>query len=282
MRWGERCAVRRWLVGMVVVCYAAPGHCHLDPAQRIQEYSAKITESKSDPQLLLRRAKLHIEQAEFAAAKADLLQVLRHAPQANAAHFHLAQVYQASQQWPAARQAAQQFVAHADSAAERARGYQLLGDIAMAEKDYLRALGHYRKKLAVQQKPIPQDYLLAARAAQLSEGSDAALTLLDEGLRKLGPVSALQQEAFALERGQGNYTAALARVAQMLAVAHGYRVAVLLEQQAQILLALRRVGHAQASLQRALAQIQALPAHRRALRPVRDLQAQILTALAAH
>lgn len=80
--------------------------------------------------------------------------------------------------------------------------------------DHAAALADFRAYFARIERPNPGDYVSAARmlASLDGQGVAAALSMLDQGIDKLGTIPQLQRYAIELERSRGNTSGAIARL----------------------------------------------------------------------
>jgi hypothetical protein len=82
----------------------------------------------------------------------------------------------------------------------------------------MEALPQFDRHLAGTERPAVESYLEAAQARKAAGASvDGTLALLDDGVRKLGPLPGLQELAASLEAGQGKTAAAVARFDTLVA-----------------------------------------------------------------
>jgi hypothetical protein len=130
----------------------------------------------------------------------------------------------------------------------------------------------------LQPEPNPEDVLKAIDAFHAA-GDARWLEVLDDGLRRLGPLVSLQERGYALDMQEQRYDSALARVEQMLA--SGLRRPQLLYKKGLTLTAMNRREEARTTLQGALAELQKLPELRRDIPALRQLRLDIEGALSA-
>ncbi len=137
---------------------------------------------------------------------------------------------------------------------KRGRVLALRGDTLAAEVDFEQAIAI---------APTPDAYLERAQTLVAADDGqiENALSGLDEALSAFGPVVPLTELAIELELKQGNYDAALMRLADIAAITP--RQDVWLARSAEILEQAGRLDEAQMAYEDALAALDILPSHRR-------------------
>ena len=115
-------------------------------------------------------------------------------------------------------------------------------------------------------------------AAEEGVPVDEALRGLDEGLRRLGPLTTLQLFAIDFELANNRYEAALARLETI--TAQSPRKEPWLARRGEILEQAGRAAQARLAYEQALAAIESLPARHRTTEATAKLEAQIRAALA--
>lgn len=257
---------------ILIVCLLCTGlssvHAHGDVHERIEKLTKKHAAQPSD-EILVRRARLYLEEGHAEAARDDLLAALQAAPARYESYYYLGQAQLLLKAYPEALQAAGQFVAKADNDAARSRGHTLRGDILHAAGKPLDAAGAHQQALALAAVPDPEHYLKAADALHAAR-SPRALGVLDCGIDRLGPLATLQERAFAIEMEATRYEAALQRVERMLATQQ--TTPQLLYKKGMVLKALKRTEPSKQSFQAALAEIEALPPSRKETRAMQSLR----------
>ena len=83
--------------------------------------------------------------------------------------------------------------------------------------EYELALADYQRLFSLSDELDPGYYTSAADmlAALPDYGTDEALALLDARMETIGPVTSLQRHAIGLEKGRGNYPAAISRLSML-------------------------------------------------------------------
>lgn len=252
---------------ILILTLSQPAHAHGDPHDRLQHLDAHIVASPADPDLHLRRGRLHFEEAHYPEARADFERVLALDPSRQGVRYFLAEaLLQGGQPAGAEEQALRFLAAHGPAErGARSRGLWLLGQARMAQGQPAEALAAYREALAVTAEPTSDHYHLYVDAARQAGGPhlDEALAVIDLGLARGGSPDLLQGMAVELELQAGRPAAAVARLDSL--AARGRRTPFLRYQQAEILAAAGRpdqAGAALAAAREALATVP--PAQRRA------------------
>jgi tetratricopeptide (TPR) repeat protein len=140
------------------------------------------------------------------------------------------------------------------------------------------AATHYGHAIRAAPVPIPAHYLERADALLAAGEPGAALSGLDEGLARLGPVAALANRAIEIELAQGRVDAALVRLDRLASLAS--RQETWLARRAEILEAAGRCAEARAAYAAVLAEVERLPPRRRATPAMRHLESRAREALA--
>lgn len=250
-------------------------YAHGDVAEHIDILSKEYAQQPSD-EVLLRRARLYIDQGNARQARKDLNRVLDLAPERHEAWYYLAQAQLMLNQPAQALEAIEFFLARTGSDAGKAQGLVVKGDAQLAGGKALVAGQTYVEALALEAEANPEHVLKAVDAFHAG-GSVRALEVLADGIHRLGPLVSLQERGYAIEMETGRYQQALARIEQMLA--GGQRLPQLLYKKAQTLQALQRPEEARQNLQAALAEIDQLPEGRRNTPALLQLQDAIRKAL---
>ncbi len=231
-------------------------HAHGPDHDVIVRLTAELAQRPGDVQLLLERGERYRGHGDLEPARADFTEALRLQPDFQPARIRLA------------------FVARAAGQTNEALG--LLDQVLAREPDHLLArsaradlraqAGHpadavadYDAVLRLARTARPELYLARARA-QLAAGTNAipvALSGLEEGIRAVGPVPALESMALDLERRRGDVTAALHRLEVLTGTAE--RKERWLAERGDVLRDAGRLPEAAAAYRAALAAIDHLP-----------------------
>jgi tetratricopeptide (TPR) repeat protein len=191
---------------------ASPASAHAPLHESIAAQSRDIARTPGDAGVYIRRAELHREHRDFAAALRDLAKVERLRADHPDLHLARARVQLDAGQAAAAVRSLDRHLSlrpqHAAAWFEAARAQSLLGRHRVAAEAFAHGLEWV-------DKPSPDQVLTLARAWRAAGGkrdTEQALRALDEGIAKLGPIAALQTEAVAIESELGRHDAALARL----------------------------------------------------------------------
>lgn len=262
---------------LAVLCAGAPlTHAHGDVHERIEHLSEHIARHPGDAELLIKRGRLYLDDSHASEARSDLARALQLAPQHFEAFYYLAQAEQALGEHAAALLSVERFVERAQNDAARGRGLMLRGDILLADDQPLASAEAYETALAILPEPAPDQFLKAAEAYHAG-GSQRALEVLDRAIKRLGPLTALEERALSIEQEAGRYEDALRRVERMLAT--NQRLPFLLYRKGLILAAAGQGDLANQTLGLALEHIDTLPAQRRNTRAVEELRLAVKQAI---
>jgi tetratricopeptide (TPR) repeat protein len=195
----------------VWIGYPWPASAHADIVERIMALDREIRVGPPSAALYFKRGELHRLHRDWPAALTDYEQAARLEPWNPAVSYHRGRMWFEAGQPEWARPALDRFIAarpeHADARLARSRVLAVLGERLAAVNDL-----HWA--IALLNPPTPEVYLERARILE-AEGEayiDRALAGLDEGIARLGPLVTLIQYAIELERSQGRYPSALARL----------------------------------------------------------------------
>jgi tetratricopeptide (TPR) repeat protein len=243
----------------------------------LQQVSREIEKNPNDAALYLQRAELHRAHLGWDAAMADIERAAVLTNQWPQLHLARATLYFDAQWFESAVEASTRFIKcepdNALALTTRARARVKLGQNLDAAGDFTLAI-----KNAVSQGP--ELYVERAEALRAAGAPhvDEALRGLDEGIKTLGPTVTLQLAAIDIEVRQNRIDAALARVDRVMAQAP--RKEVWLNRRGDILRQAGRNQEAAAAYAAALQSLDTLPAARRAVPAMADLEARIRKALA--
>lgn len=193
------------LVLPAVVAVAHPSAQH-----RIEVISESIRATPNDQELYIRRGQAYSNEAQLDLALADLRRAESLGDPVLAA-FDLGVVQYQLGQLSEARAAFDRFLErfpnHPPALEYRARVARDAGDFASAIADF-------EAYFALQKNPNPGDYVSAAQMLEGrdTDGSKAALSMLDRGIAQLGIIPQLQKPAIDIERRRGNIAGAIARL----------------------------------------------------------------------
>jgi len=255
----------------VVICVAllpsfVRGHEGLH--EQITALTAKIKRDPKNATLFLQRGELHRLHHDWQRAAADYDRAERLQPSLKIVGLARGKLFFESGKLQRAKLTLDRFLSqqpqHYEGLITRARVLAKLGARSDAAKDFTQAL-------AASSAPEPELYLerahvLAGDERRISE----ALTGLDDGIKKLGPLVTLQLAAIELELRCKNYDSALARLDQI--TAQSARKEAWLVKRGEILKLAGRDEDARAAFNAALVAIESLPATQRRSRAVTALE----------
>lgn len=252
----------------------ARGHGELHDL--IEQASKDIAKNPGDPLLYLKRAELHRAHLGWDAAMADLERASALTNRWPELHLARASLYLDAGWFESASLAAtrclEQEPANTQALLIRARAREKLGQHLAAADDYTQTIGNTAT-------PGPELFLERARALTASgdKNLEAALKGLEEGLGKLGPIVTLQLAAIDVELKQQRADAALKRLDA--AMAQAPRKETWLARRGDILRQAGRRQESVAAYRAALAALEALPASRRRVPAMAELEKTVRAAL---
>lgn len=254
---------------------------------QIENLDHDIHHHPDQADLYLQRGRLYLEEERNQEARQDFERALELDRAARSAHYFLAQLALKRNEPELALRHAKTFLASLhDERGGLARGYRLLGEIYSHQRAFAQAADAYRAAIVQAESPQPEYFLdLANACLNQSPGQvDAAIAALDDGIRRLGPLTVLQDKAVEIETRAGRFDAALSRLDGM--IIQGQRLPELYAHQGQLLLEAGRTAAAQDAFRLALVRLDSLPEARRntaAMQELRgSLQAQLSEPLSAH
>lgn len=260
------------LLALVPLPLFAHGLVH----DQISKLEHEIHHHPDQADLYLQRGRLYLEEERNQEARQDFERALQLDRNARAAHYFLGQLALKRDEPDLALRHAETFLASLhDERGGLTRGYRLLGEIYSHQHEFGRAADAYRAAIAQAESPQPE-YFLDLADACLNQGAghlDEAIAALDDGIRRLGPLTVLQDKAVEIESRAGRFDAALQRLDAM--IAQGQRLPELYARQGRLLLAAGRTDAARDSFQVALARLDSLPAARRETAAMRELRGSL-------
>lgn len=251
---------------------------HGDMHEQILNATKEVEKNPRDPELYLKRAELQRHHREWDAAQVDLVRAEALTNQWPILHLARARLFLDAEWFASAKVAADRFLIHEPNNAEacsiRARARVKLGERLAAVQDFTRAITNTAR-------PAPELYIERAQAltAEGGEHLAAALQGLEEGMAALGPLVTLQSLAIDVEVRQKRVDAALARIDRVMA--QFPRKETWLTRRGEILLQAGRNKEAAVAFQSALTALDTLPAGRRNVPAMVELEKHIRTSLAA-
>lgn len=250
---------------------APPAAAHAETDERLAAVSAAIGLNPGSPDLHLHRAQLFSERGAWFEALQDLAEAERLDPDSPRIGVERGRILLEAGRPISARRALDQAVAahpgYAEAWLGRGRLFLHLGERERAAADF-------EKAIALMADPRPEHYLEWASAAA---DDDAALHVLNEGLRRLGPVISLQVRALELEQKLGRTDAALARLDDILASAA--RREQWLLRRGEVLEAAGRRAEARRAYEEGLAALSSLTPFHRQTSATKNLQRRLESGL---
>ena len=209
-----RCALVACLVGVALVASRGVASAHAGVEELERETRALVDRRPDDPQAYLQRARvLQLARQWDAALGALDAAAARGAEADEVAATRGAILLDAGRPLAALRELDRLLTRRPDASGilfERGRAYLALGDTDTAIADFERAID-------LMPAPRPEQ-IIVQRDALLSLGRRAeAVAALDQGMRRIGRVAALQLAAIDLEVELGRSDAALRRLDELLA-----------------------------------------------------------------
>lgn len=250
---------------------------HGDLHDQIDAVSQQLKHDNQKTALYLKRGQLYLQDTKYSEAIADLKKSIKLDPELHAAHYHLAQAHLAMGHSDAAERHNKLFIKSlgADTYGGLSRGYGLLGKIYQTKNEHVAAAKAFEMSLKNNMQPGPIDYLQAAEAYVKSgrKYQQQAMSLLDLGIVRLGPIVTLQEAAIELELLSGRYDAASGRVETLRN--QGINEANIYCKQAAIMSKAGRFDEAQGYYKKALSEIERLPAYKQQSRAMVKLRLSI-------
>jgi tetratricopeptide (TPR) repeat protein len=243
---------------VVLLSFAAPdrAEAHGETLLRIATMSRRIeaaTPAEAAP-LYLVRGDLYREHQDWAAAEADYAQAAKLQPSLAAVDLSRARLLAQMGNLEAATAMFTKVLSHSPNEGEAFVGRaRMLIKLSRREE----AIGDFRRGLEKLSVPELDYFLELAQALQADKRPSEALQVLDGGIKRLGPLLPLQEQALQLELAQNDLDAALRRVERILETVP--RKETWLVRQGDILLLAKKPAEAQHSFKAALQAIDSLP-----------------------
>ena len=261
--------LQKKLILIVGICLAlAPSFvlAHEGLHEQIAAITAKIKRDPKNASLYLQRGELHRLHHAWSRAAADYDRAERLQPSLKIVELARGKMFFDSGRLQRAKLTLDRFLSqqpsHYDALITRARVLAKLGLRTDSARDFTNALAA---------SSDPDLYLERAQVLAGDERRiDEALTGLDDGIRKLGPLVTLQVAAIDLELRRKNYDSALTRLDQI--AAQSERKEAWLVRRGEILKLAGRDEDARAAFNAALVAIESLPASHRKSRAVTALE----------
>jgi predicted Zn-dependent protease len=261
-----------WLLG-VGILLSSFAYAHEGLHEQIAAITAKIKRDPKNASLYLQRGELHRLHRDWSRAAIDYNRAARLEPGLTIVDLARGKMLFESGRLQRSKLVLDRFLSqqpnHFEGLTTRARVLAKLGSTADAIKDFTGAIA---------QSPEPELYLERAETT-VRDGKrlDEALSGLDEGIKRLGPIVTLQLPAIELELRRQKYEGALSRLD--LIAAQSERKDTWLVRRGEILRLAGRDEEARAAFNAALVAIESLPPWRRQSKAVTALQVRARSAL---
>jgi len=265
------------VAALIGITLALPTRAHEGLHEQIADVTAQIKREPKNASLYLKRGELYRLHREWDSAFADYSRAEKLNPRMDEVNFGRGRAYLEAGKPEQAKIWLDRFLiakpGHVDALITRGRVLVNLNQGIAAAADYSRAI----EQLA---KPKPEYYIERAQALVAGGRNEEALSGIDDGVKKLGPIVTLQLFAIDLELSRKSYDAALSRLEQI--AVQSPRKESWLARRGEILLLAKRDAEARQAFTAALAAIEALPQHHRATKATAELERRVRTALSSN
>ena len=252
----------------------AVGFAHGLLHDQIAAMNAEIEKQPANPELLLRRAELRRLHEEWDEAAHDIAAARDAGAAAGAVAFARARVNAGRMDWEAA---ARELPAVVKELPENVEGWRLAGAVQTARGQHAAAVAAWREAVAKADPARPDDCVFLARALHANGANDEAIAALDVGIRRIGELAVLIEEAAGIEEDSRRWDAALDRIARLVAISPN--PARWLARRGDIAEKAGRPAAAEEARRAALAAIESLPTARRNTSAMSDLAGQLRKSL---
>lgn len=199
---------------LIFACFGLTpqAHAHGDLHEQIETLTAQIKQTPQDADLYLRRGELHRLHQDWSKARRDYSRAQKLAPELDIVTYCRGRMeYEAGRFREAERELSRYLAkqtAHADAYTVRAQIRSQLRKRTEAIADLTQAIG-------LSAEPRPEMYLERARLQSAEKHIGSALAGLEDGLKRLGPIPALELEALEIETHAHRFEAALTRIERL-------------------------------------------------------------------
>lgn len=264
-------------IGAFFAIVPLSAYSHGDVHGQIVAITERIQKDPKNPELYMARGELHRTHQDWDAAHGDYDRAFSLNPKLDVADFARGRLFYEANWFLSAKIALDRFLTrqtnHVEALITRARTLTKLERRVDAARDYDRAIHGTRESR-------PELYYERAQALGAEGGSyiKEAITGLDEGIKKLGPLVTLQLCAIDIEIKRKRYDAALERIDSIAAKTP--RKETWLARRGEILIDAGRKDEARTAFQSALAAMDTLPPARRNVPAMLELQKRLQEQLA--
>ena len=187
---------------------------HGSQYEQVVEITAALEKKPGDPGLLLLRAGLHRSHQDWEAASQDIAAAEKAGAGAGPLALARAELAVSRLEWEAA---ARELPVLAREMPENPQAWRLAALVQTTRKQWTEAVTACRAVIKNAAPPLPEDFILLARALRAGGADDEAITTLDEGSQHLGEISVFLEEAAQIEADRGRWDAAFARIDRLIA-----------------------------------------------------------------
>ncbi len=245
---------------------------HDELAEQVQAISSKIKQEPKRADLYFQRGELYRADGHWKQAELDYLLAKKLVPNMVAADLGLGLLYLSTNRLNESRQALDRFLLQRP---ENAEARVARGHVHQKLKQPMAAVEDYSKALVL--RPDPEIYIERSKLLAAQQKPEDALTGLNEGIERLGPIVTMELYAIDLELQLKHYDQALQRVDRI--AEQSERKETWLARKGEILLLASRTEDARKAYVLALESIHNLPESRKNNRYTRELEAKIRLAL---
>lgn len=192
----------------IMLLASAAAHAHLGQDDQLSHINALIEQQPKEQMLYIKRGAIYTESSDFQAASADFKRAEQMGPAVLVA-FEWGVLYHQMKNFTRAIDYYGRYLEHFPGAAH---AYEYRARAARDKGDYKGAVADLQRYFELLDKPHPGNYIAAAGMLNDMQETEAALALLDNGMKKLGKTPQLQRAAIALERERGDINNAVERL----------------------------------------------------------------------
>jgi predicted Zn-dependent protease len=277
MEWSRR------MVFLAGIASAQSSFGHGPIHDQVRMLDERIRSEPQNSEYLIRRGRLFLEANHITEAMSDLRRALDVDLNAIGARYYLGQAFLRSGDAAQAEREARLYLVGTRDQGEDAAvlGYRLLGQALIARNQPLAAAVAYVTALSRSSTPEPAQFLEAAEAYVAGGNTHLgrALKVLEEGMRRLGPLPLLQNAAVDIERKLGRVDAALSRLESLIAQGDAREQRLFLK--GEILLEAKRLSEAEEAFHQAGNAVRALAPDYQKTKAVQTLTKEIDARLGA-